>query len=419
VNQPSGGGGIDIEDCAPTILNNVVTGNTACNGGGGIYVDFGSALIHGNTISENAQNIMCSGGIGGGGIALGGMGAAQLIANTIYGNSWSSGDGGGISLFAAGNPVIMNNLIYGNLATGVFSLGPDAMGGGIAMVNDSDPLLIQNVIVNNTADYGGGVAFLVPEGSQGPLMVNNTIAGNTSTQGHGSALYASGFDGPTELFNNLLIGVSGATAVDCDATYSGGPPVFQYNDAFTSDDAGFEGLCAGDVGLYGNISADPLLLNLAANDVHLYPSSGAIDVGTNSAPDLPATDFYGNPRIVNGGGSAGPATIDIGADEYQPSMTPMPTPTSTQTPTPTPTPRPTKTPIPTPTPTAVGAPRLTVTPKVLNFGRGTLVNGQSNPKFVKVHNASKKDGPDLSIGSLEPPSAAFKATSLPLEPGAR
>lgn len=357
---------------------------------------------------------MCSGGIGGGGIALGGMGAAQLIANTIYGNSWSSGDGGGISLFAAGNPVIMNNLIYGNLATGVFSLGPDAMGGGIAMVNDSDPLLIQNVIVNNTADYGGGVAFLVPEGSQGPLMVNNTIAGNTSTQGHGSALYASGFDGPTEPFNNLLIGVSGATAVDCDATYSGGPPVFQYNDAFTSDDAGFEGLCAGDVGLYGNISADPLLLNLAANDVHLYPSSGAIDVGTNSAPDLPATDFYGNPRIVNGGGSAGPATIDIGADEYQPSMTPMPTPTM-----PTATSRPTKTPTPTPQPTPVSPPRLTVTPKLLNFGKTTLVNGQSNPKFVKVHNASKKDGPDLSIGSLEPPSAAFNATSLPLEPGAR
>jgi hypothetical protein len=45
--------------------------------------------------------------------------------------------------------------------------------------------------------------------------------------------------------------------------------------------------------------------------------SAAIDAGHHSAPDLPSTDFAGNPRIVNGNG--GPkATVDMGAYESLP-----------------------------------------------------------------------------------------------------
>src|SRR5262249_10654210 len=110
------GGGIRIENSSPTIRGNTVTNNTAGDGGGGISSSFGSPLIVGNTISNNGQIPGWSGGVGGGGVAIVGASAAQLLNNTISGNSWSSSSGGGITMFAAGTPVLKNNFITNNTA---------------------------------------------------------------------------------------------------------------------------------------------------------------------------------------------------------------------------------------------------------------------------------------------------------------
>jgi hypothetical protein len=334
------GGGILISNSAPTIFGNVVTGNSTCDGGAGIAVEFSAATIQQNIISNNQHDDQgsCVGGTGGGGLLLGGApasGSAMIIGNTIKNNSWDSGDGGGITLFAAGTPILQNNLIMGNIASGVVDEAgqPVAAGGGIAMFNFSDALMVQNVIVGNTADLGGGVAFLVPSGANGPLLVNNTIAANTSTQNAGSAIYADGFDGPAELFNNLLIGASGQTAVLCSDLFNPIPPVFEYNDAYSFGGLGFAGSCRGSSGNFHNLSAEPMFVNPDATDYHLSAGSAAIDAGFNSAPDIPATDYYGATRIV-AGVMGGLPIIDIGAAEYQPPGGPGPTPTPTAAPTP-------------------------------------------------------------------------------------
>lgn len=294
------GGGVYINGTSPTVRHNVIQNNAACNGGGGIAVEFGSPLIQGNIVRNNSQS-GCSGGVGGGGILVGGAASAQIVGNLVESNSWP-GNGGGMSLFAAGTPVLRNNVIRGNSSQG-------GQGGGIWIVNDSDALIVQNLFYNNTASQGGGIYFLVPSGSMGPTLVNNTIVGATGVA-QGSAVFAGGFDNQVQFFNNLMIGLSGQNAVECDATYSQQPPTFTNNDAYSPKGTGLQGTCASQSNQNGNISANPKFVSPSKHNYQLLAGSPAINAGTNSAPDKPKKDLAGRPRIVGG-------TIDMGAYEYQ------------------------------------------------------------------------------------------------------
>jgi nitrous oxidase accessory protein NosD len=290
------GGGVRIANSSPTIEGNTITGNRACDSGAGIDVDFSSARIEGNIITNNSQ-FGCSGGVGGGGVSVGGAGQAQIIDNVIMGNSWGS-SGGGITLFAAGSPTIRGNVIRANSASN--------SGGGMWIVNQSDALIVQNVITGNQAGQGGGIYWLVPSGARGPLLVNNTIAGN---QGQGSGIFAAGFDAQAQLFNNIVVGASGQSAVYCDQFYDPAPPVFRSNNVFSPAAAAFGGSCGDPSGTSGNLSADPLFVDPASNDYHLAAGSPSIDAGDNSAPELPSRDVDGDPRVMNG-------RVDQGVDEF-------------------------------------------------------------------------------------------------------
>jgi hypothetical protein len=337
--------GIGINSTSPTILNNKITGNHSCDGAG-ISVSFGSPLISGNVITGNFHDL-CSGGVGGGGIAVVGAGNAQIIGNVISNNNAGNGvGGGGISLFASGTPTIMNNIISNNTAVA---------GGAISMVNQSDANIIQNLIYNNAASQGSGIYFLVPFGDRGPLLVNNTIVGGIGTT-QGTAVFASGFDSNVQFYNNLLIGLSGQNAVDCDNTYSSTPPTFSKNDAFSPSGTGLQGTCASQSNQNGNLSVDPQFVS--KSNYRLNGGSAVIDVGSNSAPSLPNKDLATNPRIVNGNG--GPtAIVDMGAYEFLP---------------------------------------VVVTPKSLSFGLQAV--GSTTIKTITLTNAQNKS---LSISSRTHP----------------
>lgn len=297
-----GGGGLLLFGGPALVEGNVVTGNSGCPGG--IAAQFSEATIRNNVISDNRPN--CSGGAGGGGILVGGAGAVQLLGNLIVGNV-SGADGGGVSLFAAGNPVVSGNTIVDN-ATGP---GVAGEGGGIVLFNASEAVIVNNLIARNNASAGGGISWLVPFNQRGPIVINNTIALNTAQRG--TAVFADGFDAETSLRNNILVGAGETAVVMCGDFNDLNPPIMRYNDVFHVDGGpAYGGFCSDQTGLNGNVSVDPLFVDVSIGDFHLRPESPVVDAGENE--DAPPIDIDGDHRPADGDGD-GVLRVDVGADE--------------------------------------------------------------------------------------------------------
>ncbi|MGZ6229985.1 MAG: choice-of-anchor Q domain-containing protein [Syntrophales bacterium] len=270
------------------LTNNTITGNTVVGTSAGA-----GAYLWSRSTSGNGGNVI-------------------LTNNTITGNTaGSNSDGGGAYAGSysgygiAGDIFLTNNTIQGNSATyggGVMADSNSSSGtasGNIYMTN--------NIITGNTAfDIGGGVAATSYSGigtSGNIYLINNTITGNNaSNSGGGANLYST--NNNLFVYNNIIWGNT--------ATTSGGDIYLEagtahgYNNDYHSlhgawDDGG------------GNIDQNPLFV--AVGGYHLQQTSPCIDAGLNSAPFIPATDFEGNNRIIDGNNDS-TATVDMGADEF-------------------------------------------------------------------------------------------------------
>ena len=218
------GGGVLIQNSAPSIIGNWIVGNGACSGAG-IYSYFSSPLIKGNTISRNYV-YACS-GASGLGVYIGGDSAAELIENVITENSGVA-NGGGVTLFAAGRAVLRSNVISRNITSG---FSPCTSGGGIWMVNYSQATIVNNLVVGNAAGCGGGFYW---GGSSGvTTFVNNTFADNDGAEG--SAIAVSGVDARHVIYNNVIVGKGGQTAFYCGNSSSTPSPVLNTSDVFSSE----------------------------------------------------------------------------------------------------------------------------------------------------------------------------------------
>lgn len=201
----------------------------------------------------------------------------QLSNGTVSGFTFTGGsaaDGGGIYLEAAG-PTITNSIITGCSAT---------RGGGIFFDTTSTADVINCVVAENTATSKGGGMFMY---KSAPTQTNVTITANA-----GGGIDATGGGNPPA--TNCII--SGNTVAN-DVKYLY-PPAITYS-------------CIGSgmTGGTGNVYGDPLFVS--SDDYHLQPLSPCIDAGSNDAPELPACDLDGKPRILPEGG-----TVDMGAYEF-------------------------------------------------------------------------------------------------------
>lgn len=274
----SSSGVIYISSSSPTVAGNVIIGNQPSYASG-IYIQSGSPVIQGNLIVGSQQ---------GGVIAYSGSGI-QITGNVIASNY-----GPGVALnYSNGTDVLKQNTIVGNTNGGVTSYG---VGGALT--------LVQNLISGNS---GLGVYL---NGNAGPVtIVSNTVVDNqVGCCGSGpSEIFFSQISSLATLQNNLIVATSNGVAFGCQDLQS--DPLFTNNNVFAANNAAYGGACPDLTGTNGNLSVDPLFVDLLSDNVHLQAGSPVINAGVNSAPDEPALDFDGDLRVAGG-------MVDIGADEY-------------------------------------------------------------------------------------------------------
>jgi len=271
-----GGGALAIS--APTALpappsgnvtfrNNIFSGNTAGNRGGGAY---------GN----------CSSG-------------TLTYSNNIFdGNTANLNGGGALGNSSEGTVIFTNNVFTGNTAT------TNAGGGAKSYSSTGTIIFTNNTFSGNTAGtvggYGGGLYISLYQDSATASIYNN-IAWNNTTAGSGNDIYVEddgngdGTAATVNLYNN---------------NYGPG-----------GNDFGIE-VGGSTFHAENNITTDPLFVDVSDPDpsnwdLHLRSTSPCIDAGMNVAPELAATDFEGDPRRIDGNYD-GKAKVDIGADEYGP-----------------------------------------------------------------------------------------------------
>jgi predicted outer membrane repeat protein len=288
------GGGIFLFNTSPDIANNLISDNEALKEGGGIFGQYTDSEISSNIIRGNrASN-------DGGGICLGWVGC-KIVGNRIMENESLSGFGGGIFNEGAETGMyIQDNVICGNEA--------DLYGGGI--YSEEFSIITNNMIAENSAHHGGGAFFSF---YARPTITNNTVVRNSAEgEGGGFNFYWCHSKYPIMFTNTIL----------WDNEASSGPEMF-LADQFSGSSMTIShcdvkgGLASIHVGYAfdlnwgaGMIDSDPLFVESDGCDFHLIFDSPCRDSGTFSAAALPFKDFEGDPRKIF------IEPVDIGADEF-------------------------------------------------------------------------------------------------------
>lgn len=228
---------------------------------------------------------------------------------------------------------IWDSIIRGNQALG------NGRGGGMKghsyAGNSTLEILVGNCLIyNNQAKAtGGGIDVSASEVGENNItrltVINSTMTGNISNmyddpgieqEGGGIRAYAYHGTGATvqlDLYNSILCGnqaLGGDTSQDLHVEQRD-PGMITVNAHYS--DIGNVTVASGQYNPVHVINADPLFVDPGNEDYHLWYESPCIDVGNNSAPGLPAFDFEGEGRVLDGD-EDGTGTVDMGADEYVP-----------------------------------------------------------------------------------------------------
>ena len=337
------GGGICSIDGTLSLVDCTFVGNIA-GVGGGVYnqPEYGSAHEVRGCLFQNNQAVNGNYGYGGGlnhsrgfldisscdfvtnSATGGGGGMSEYASNgilldncTFTGNSAQGG--GGLDTGGIGGCIILSSAFNGNNST--------AHGGGIQSASES-LYIINSRLTNNVTDWLGGAVFMLYADQQPAMFVNCMIDNNTTHEGatvsvHGTiatkfvntsiinnigpGLYLEGWEGPQVDVHNSI--VWGNTPLSI--TTMGDITI---DVRFSNIEGGWEG--------EGNINTNPLLV-FKEGAIIIDSESPCIDTGSDSLLPIDALDidddgdlfeplpldFFGELRI-------GGASVDIGSIEF-------------------------------------------------------------------------------------------------------
>jgi len=346
-------GGMHCAGGTFSIAHCTISHNTASNDVGGIFCYGSAGIISNCTISQNAAlETSQVAYYGGGGLSFN---RADMVIrdDTISGNT-AGGSGGGIGCSDNSNCVISHCAIADNTA---------GLSGGAIWCKACSPTIVHCRITANEARWGGGLystsSFVDMSGvwvfvAGSPTVSNCVIAANTATESgggmywqtvtsehvpacptvrnctvwgnhasEGGGMYCN-YEIAASVYNSILWGNSASRGREL---YLWGTPCslrVEHCDVKGGQTAVWIGDNATLEWGEGNMDSDPLFVDVDGPDglagtpddnPRLLRTSPCIDAGSNGAVTV-ETDFYGFPRIRNGG--SGEAVVDMGAVEYQP-----------------------------------------------------------------------------------------------------
>jgi hypothetical protein len=209
----------------------------------------------------------------------------MMIIDCILSDNWG-GQGGAMYNHGEPGPMIQRCTFDRNSANF----------GGVMQNRFSSPMLFNCIFRGNSA-YEGGV---IREITSNSTLTNCTFVANSSPEGSALACDSYQQSNPSNIrLSNCILWDGGDEIWNND----GSTITIIYSDI----QGGWEGI--------GNIDADPCFVDTATGNLRLLSDSPCIDTGYNNAPNLPATDLDGHPRIIDGDCN-GTDAVDMGAYEF-------------------------------------------------------------------------------------------------------
>ncbi len=235
------------------------------------------------------------------------------VANTII-----DGDGSDVVKFSDNTGSILTGFTITNGGNGIYCSGSQVTiehciikeNSSNGIYSSSHSPVIVNSIIHHNEDHG--IYIYNTNSSVQPIIKNNWIHHN-GTDGSGYGLYLYSMDSEAIVRNNTIadnndygINLSG-TAADINSCIiwnnnSGGANLYGVSSV--------DYCCINsDPGGTGNITSDPCLADVDANNLHISPGSPCIDAADPCNNPLDETDIDGEDRVIND-------RVDIGADEF-------------------------------------------------------------------------------------------------------